>query len=242
MMKRLSYLLSLLFAIAFTSSGKLHAEEPASQFLQELRNQRYFELAEYYLDVQVDKNLLSDEFRAKIDLERAMVILSGARSVANGAERDKKFAEAQTLLERFSAAVENTDLKIQSNNELGNLLFQRAKLVEFESAKELDQEFQKTLGGYLAARATRLLAARVDEIEVKFAFKTPGGVIPVRGVATSAEGPWLSLRTYIERVDPVTGVTLSYCDVEGNNCVVEPYPAADAVSKKRATARRIGPT
>ena len=46
--------------------------------------------------------------------------------------------------------------------------------VEFESAKELDQEFQKTLGGYLAARATRLLAARVDEIEVKFAFKTPG--------------------------------------------------------------------
>merc|ERR1719387_1427167 len=90
--------------------------------------------------------------------------------------------------------------------------------------------------------STRLLAARVDEIEVKFAFKTAGGVIPVRGVATSAEGPWLSLRTYIERVDPVTGVTLSYCDVEGNNCVVEPYPAADAVSKKRATARRIGTT
>ncbi|MAI24934.1 MAG: hypothetical protein CMN75_02780, partial [Spirochaeta sp.] len=71
--------------------------------------------------------------------------------------------------------------------------------VEFEDAKELDSEFQKTLGGYLAARATRLLAARVDEIEVKFAFKTAGGVIPVRGVATSAEGPWLSLRTYIER-------------------------------------------
>ena len=57
----------------------------------------------------------------------------------------------------------------------------------------------------------------------------------MRGVATSAEGPWLSLRTYIERVDPVTGVTLSYCDVEGNNCVVEPYPAADAVSR---SARR----
>ena len=114
--------------------------------------------------------------------------------------------------------------------------------VEFDSVSDLDTEFQKTLGGYLAARATRLLAARVDEIEVKFAFRTPTGVIPVRGVATSAEGPWLALRTYVERVDPVTGVTLSYCDVDGENCVVEPYPAADAVSKKRATARRIGTT
>lgn len=170
MMKRLSYLLSLLFAIAFTSSGKLHAEEPASQFLQELRNQRYFELAEYYLDVQVDKNLLSDEFRAKIDLERAMVILSGARSVANGAERDKKFAEAQTLLERFSAAVENTDLKIQSNNELGNLLFQRAKLVEFESAKEENEprkaEFVKRIRELLTKARDTYVSGR-DQLKAE---------------------------------------------------------------------------
>ena len=32
----------------------------------------------------------------------------------------------------------------------------------------------------LAARATIVSRARVDEIEVKFARKTPGGVIPVR--------------------------------------------------------------
>jgi len=136
MIKRLGYGLLLLFAFAFNLSGQLLAEEPASQFLQELRNQRYFELAEYYLDVQIEKQMLSDEFRAKIDLERAMVILSGARSIANGAERDNRFADAQKLLERFSAEVEDTDLKIQSNNELGNLLFQRASLVEFEGSKE----------------------------------------------------------------------------------------------------------
>ena len=136
MVKRLGYLLLLLFAFVSYSPNQLRAEEPASQFLQELRNQRYFELAEYYLDLQVGKEMLSDEFRAKIDLERAMVILSGARNIANGTERDKKFEEAQTLLERFSAATEDTDLKIQSNNELGNLLFQRAKLVEFEGDKE----------------------------------------------------------------------------------------------------------
>ena len=116
MVKRLGYLLLLLFAFVSYSPNQLRAEEPASRFLQELRNQRYFELAEYYLDLQVGKEMLSDEFRAKIDLERAMVILSGARNIANGTERDKKFEEAQTLLERFSAATEDTDLKIQSNN------------------------------------------------------------------------------------------------------------------------------
>ncbi|MBL99993.1 MAG: hypothetical protein CMM06_09915 [Rhodopirellula sp.] len=134
MTKRLSYL--LLLAVALNSQLQIQAEEPASEFLQELRNQRYYELAEYYLDVQVDKGMLSDEFRAKMDMERAMVILSGARNVGNGAERDKKFAEAQVLLERFSAATEDSDLKIQANNELGNLLYQRAKLVEFEGSKE----------------------------------------------------------------------------------------------------------
>ena len=136
MIKRLSYLLFMMLALVPHACTSLKAEEPASAFLQELRNQRYYELAEYYLDVQVGKEMLSPEFRSKIDLERAMVILSGARAIANGAEREKKFAEAQTLLERFSAGTEDSDLKIQSNNELGNLLFQRAKLVEFEGTKE----------------------------------------------------------------------------------------------------------
>ena len=146
MVKRLGYLLLLLFAFISYSSYQLRAEEPAIQFLQELRKQRYFGLAEYYLDFQVDKQMLSDEFRAKIDLERAMVILSGARNIANGTERDRKFVEAETLLERFSAATEDTDLKIKSNNELGNLLFQRAKLVEFEGNKEGNR--RKTISKY----------------------------------------------------------------------------------------------
>ena len=57
MVKRLGYLLLLLFAFVSYSPNQLRAEEPASQFLQELRNQRYFELAEYYLDLQVGKEM-----------------------------------------------------------------------------------------------------------------------------------------------------------------------------------------
>ncbi len=136
MTKRLGYLLFVLFAVALNSPQTVESAEPASQFLQELRKLRYFELAEYYLDVQVDKGMLSEEFRTKLDLERAMVILSSAGSVSNGTERDKRLAEAQTLLERFSTTVQDTDLKIQSNSQLGNLLFQRAKLIEFEGNKE----------------------------------------------------------------------------------------------------------
>ena len=66
MTKRLSYL--LLLAVALYSDLQIQAEEPASEFLQELRNQRYYELAEYYLDVQVDKGMLSDEFLSLIHI------------------------------------------------------------------------------------------------------------------------------------------------------------------------------
>ena len=76
------------------------------------------------------------------------------------------------------------------------------------------------------------LAARVDEIEIKFASReSESKVVSARCVATSAEGPWLQLRTYIEKTAPVTGVATAYCDLDGSSCVVAPYPAADAVGK-----------
>ncbi|KAH8077534.1 acetyl-CoA carboxylase [Aureococcus anophagefferens] len=107
----------------------------------------------------------------------------------------------------------------------------------------LEQVFKQVVGELLASRARRLLAARVDEIEIKFASReSESKVVSARCVATSAEGPWLQLRTYIEKTDPVTGVATAYCDLDGSSCVVDPYPAADAVGKKRANARRVGTT
>ncbi|KAJ8604581.1 hypothetical protein CTAYLR_007627 [Chrysophaeum taylorii] len=122
---------------------------------------------------------------------------------------------------------------------------------------DLDAAFKDIVGGLVASRAKRLLASRVDEISVKFYVddsksgpleirtsplppQTP--LTTVRGVATSADGPWLRLQSYVEQSDKITGSVTGYCDLEGTNCVVDPYASADVVAKKRAAARRVGTT
>ena len=93
--------------------------------------------------------------------------------------------------------------------------------------------------------ATRLLKLRVDEIEVKVRVKDPKeGIIPVRLIASSAEGGWLTRMAYREYLDPVSGQTTQYCPLIGNQdmCVLDPYPAAGALQFKRSNARRVGST
>lgn len=119
----------------------------------------------------------------------------------------------------------------------------------------LDAAFKDVVGGLVAERAQRLLAARVDEIAVRF-YLADGSTtelstspLPpqtsyrsVRCVATSDNGPWLQLQTYVEQPDVISGNAIGYCDLKGEGCVVDPYPSAGLVSKKRALARRVGTT
>ncbi|MBT7919314.1 MAG: hypothetical protein HN617_17405, partial [Planctomycetaceae bacterium] len=139
----------------------VQAEEPASEFLGSLRALKYYDLAEYYLDLQVEKDLLAPEFRAKLDYERALVLIQSARLIGNGDERDKQFEVAQQLLEKFAQASQNSELKILASNELGNLLFQRANLILFEA----NQDENKAIRGDMLGQA-RLLLQRAREIYV----------------------------------------------------------------------------
>jgi hypothetical protein len=113
------------------------------------------------LDRQVEKDLLSTEFRAKLDFERAIVLIQSAKLIGNGDERGKQFAVAQQLLEKFAQGSENAELKILANNELGNLLFQRANLILFEAS----QDENKTVRDDMLGQA-RTLLQRAREIYV----------------------------------------------------------------------------
>ena len=47
-----------------------------------------------------------------------------------------------------------------------------------------------------------------------------------------------------EYLDPVTGQTLQYCTLTGENpvCILDPYPTSNILQIKRATARKVGST
>jgi len=158
---RFAILAVFLLGVTILGREAVQAEEPAGAFLRSLRELKYYDLAEYYLDLQVEKDLLSPEFRVKLDYERALVLIQSARLIGNGDERDKQFAVAQQLLEKFAQGSQNAELQILASNELGNLLFLRANLILFEASKDDN----KTVRDDMLGKA-RALLKRAREIYV----------------------------------------------------------------------------
>uniref|UniRef100_A0A7S3K3Q2 Acetyl-CoA carboxylase n=1 Tax=Aureoumbra lagunensis TaxID=44058 RepID=A0A7S3K3Q2_9STRA len=179
---------------------------------------------------------------------------------------------AERLFDKALDALESAQLDARvKETSSGSLYLTVIPPVIADDAKAIDAAFKKTVGDLIASRASRLLAARVDEIQVRLyiatdssardtiktdypdwadldVFISPAPLPPqtslqqVRCVASSAGGPWLALKTYIEEIDPIAAKTKGYCNLDGEDCVVDPEPSADKVSKKRAAARRVGTT
>jgi acetyl-CoA carboxylase/biotin carboxylase 1 len=165
-----------------------------------------------------------------------LVSLSGAR---------RALVQGLDELERAQA---NSKVSDQSSSRI--FLHSLPELENIDDPAELAKTFASVMDTLKSKLAKRLLKLRVDEIEVKVrvASKDEDGnplVIPVRLVATSMEGEWLKTSAFIERPDPVTGVTKEFC-VLGNEadsmCYLDPYPSSNIIQTKRAIARRVGST
>ena len=71
----------------------------------------------------------------------------------------------------------------------------------------------------------------------------PAEFIPVRLIASSSTGGWLTREAYREYLDPVTGQTMQYCSLKGDQiCILDPYPTSSVLQLKRTNARRVGST
>merc|ERR1711871_684976 len=104
--------------------------------------------------------------------------------------------------------------------------------------------FQAIMDALISKYATRLLKLNVDEIEVKIRVKDEEGtIIPIRLIASSSTGGWLTREAYREYLDPITGQTTQYCSLLGEEvCIMDPYPTSNILARKRAAARRVGST
>ena len=116
--------------------------------------------------------------------------------------------------------------------------------VEQMSVDQSVREFQKIMDALVSKYATRLLKLRVDEIEVKIRVKEGNTVVPIRLIASSSTGGWLTREAYREYLDPVTGQTQQYCTLIGDKdiCVLDPYPTSNVLQLKRTAARKVGST
>jgi len=104
----------------------VQAEEPAAEFLEVLRQKRYFDVAERYLESLATSNLAPEGFRDRIGYEHAVILIQGAALIGNPQQRVAQLDRAQTLIQKFMADFPDHVLKHSARAQLGSLLQQRA--------------------------------------------------------------------------------------------------------------------
>jgi len=102
------------------------AEEPYVQFLNSLRDNRYFDMAEAYLSRLSEDPQVSADFKQRLPYERAVTLIQGSTTIANHEARGKQLDQAEAFIKEFVANNAQHPLKIKANSQLGNLLQLRA--------------------------------------------------------------------------------------------------------------------
>jgi acetyl-CoA carboxylase/biotin carboxylase 1 len=154
----------------------------------------------------------------------------------------------QQGLDELERAQGNSKVNLQSSS---RIFLHALHEIEGTTPQELATRFKAVMGSMKSHLATRLLKLRVDEVEVKFRVASIGEdgkpvTQSVRLVASSMEGEWLKPNAFLEKPDPITGVTKEFCLLEENGevemCFLDPYGTSSVVQTKRAIARRVGST
>eukprot|EP00565_Helicotheca_tamesis_P003884 CAMPEP_0185725054 /NCGR_PEP_ID=MMETSP1171-20130828/1378_1 /TAXON_ID=374046 /ORGANISM="Helicotheca tamensis, Strain CCMP826" /LENGTH=2089 /DNA_ID=CAMNT_0028393057 /DNA_START=20 /DNA_END=6289 /DNA_ORIENTATION=+ len=150
-------------------------------------------------------------------------------------------------LDELERAQSNSKVNDQSSS---RIFLSSLPELEGSTPDSVAETFDEIMDVLKSKLATRLLKLRVDEIEVKVRLASTGEdgkpvVQPVRLVASSMEGEWLKTSAYLEKPDPVTGVTREFCILGGGEdavCFLDPYGTSNIIQTKRAIARRVGST
>lgn len=148
------YILAMVgLACSFGKPPTVYAMEPAREFLNELRAAHLFDLAVEYLDGVKDSPLVPTEFKETLAYERGVTMVKWATLQKDYGIREKQLDEAQDVLRKFIRSQPKNPLVSAANNELGNLLVQRAG-IKVELAKKSDDRvtrdklFQESKGMY----------------------------------------------------------------------------------------------
>src|SRR5262245_46186982 len=127
-MQRKLFLRILLLIAVLSVTRDAFSAEPAREFLNELRNNNLYDIAVEYIDRMKDSPLVPAEFKETLTYERGVTLVKGAHFVKDANLREKQLDEAQVVLKDFIANQPRHVLASSANNELGNLLAQRAGL------------------------------------------------------------------------------------------------------------------
>ncbi|HTN77651.1 MAG TPA: hypothetical protein VL096_20480, partial [Pirellulaceae bacterium] len=117
------------------------AAEPATEFLEKLRERGYYDTALDYLDVLATSPAAPVQMKQTLDYERGSTLIEASRATRDAAIREKQLNEAEASLKKFLAAIQSdksNKLLAAAEKQLGNVLVERARMIVERSKKASD--------------------------------------------------------------------------------------------------------
>jgi hypothetical protein len=124
--QRFCWILLATLLACLSTAGDNRGEEPATEFLEILRQKRYFDVAEQYLDSLIESGTAPDGFLERIDYERAVILIQGASMLGSPQQRTEQLERAEQHVTKFLTDHPEHPLKHPARGQLGSLLQQRA--------------------------------------------------------------------------------------------------------------------
>lgn len=113
--------------------GIVRAEEPFAEFVEQLRRRNYHDTALEYLEKLSKQQDLAAAFAETLDLERGITYRTQASASRIAEDREQSLAQAELALKAFISKHSDHPQAPFANSELGQLLFERARSLQWDS-------------------------------------------------------------------------------------------------------------
>ena len=119
--------LTCFFLAAWPVSSRVMAEEPASRFVERMREEGLFDMASKYLDIYGKKGWLPDSMKRDAPLERLMIIQDSLAASRTNKERDDRLASLENGFKDFLTSAKDHPRRSEAGLRFGNLLLERGQ-------------------------------------------------------------------------------------------------------------------
>jgi tetratricopeptide (TPR) repeat protein len=138
--RRLSGYLSLFaFVLTLSLAPQVQAVEQAREFLDALREHRYYDEATAYLDSLTNSPLVPVDFKETLLYERGLTLVEGAKYNRNTSLREKDLNQAQESLKQFLADHADHLYAMAARSQMGNVTVERGRMLVERAKKQADK-------------------------------------------------------------------------------------------------------
>ena len=121
---------------ALAWSCTVGAEEPAEKFVTALAENGHFDIAVEYLDGAREDDLVPEDYRKRIQFEKAKVLILSISSERDAEKREEKLNEADRLLSTYSQQLSDVDQQLEVVQIGANIKIKRAESYIAQSAND----------------------------------------------------------------------------------------------------------